>query len=142
MALDIECFKYMVDPSHNFSESSGVAKREIDRDSLFLKADLRFTSSNAQGEVRIRNLSAGGLMAEAPVQVARGEKVELNLRNVGWISGVVAWVAEGRIGIAFDHPIDPKAVRKPIGQSESDVPYYLKRIDIQQEKSRRNLRRV
>lgn len=132
----------MADPSHNFPKSSSVAKREIDRDSLFLKAELRFPASNAQGEVRIRNLSAGGLMAEAPVQVARGEKVELNLRNIGWISGVVAWVAEGRIGIAFDHPIDPKAARKPVGQSESDIPFYLQKIDRKQEVNKRNLRRV
>jgi PilZ domain len=132
----------MADLSHNFPEISGVAKREIDRDSLFLKAELRFPASNEQGEVRIRNLSAGGLMAEAPVQVARGEKVELNMRNIGWISGVVAWVAEGRIGIAFDHPIDPKAARKPVGQSESDLPLYLRKIDQKQKVMISKLRRV
>ncbi|NJM50184.1 MAG: PilZ domain-containing protein [Sphingomonadales bacterium] len=104
-------------------------KRGQDRDSLFLKAILRFPSTDAEGEVRIRNLSAGGLMAEAPVRVARGEKVEVNLRNIGWIGGSVAWVTEGRIGIAFDHPIDPKAARKPAADTHAHVPHYLKKLD-------------
>ena len=133
----------MVDLSQNISDSEGgVAKRDADRDSLFLKAVLRFPASKEEGEVRIRNLSAGGLMAEAPVQVARGEKVELNLRNIGWITGTVAWVAEGRIGIAFDQPIDPKVARKPVGQGDSEVPFYLKKLDRQQDKNKRNLRPI
>ena len=134
----------MIDPSKQFPDDGGVAKREIDRDSLFLKADLRFSATKEQGEVRIRNLSAGGLMAEAPVQVARGDKLDVNLRNVGWVPGTVAWVAEGRIGIAFDHPIDPKAARKPVGQAndKDDVPFYLQKLNKQQQDSKKNLRRV
>ncbi|MFC4291628.1 PilZ domain-containing protein [Sphingorhabdus arenilitoris] len=113
---------------HSVSSPADI-KRGQDRDSLFLKAILRFPSSEAEGEVRIRNLSAGGLMAEAPVRVTRGEKAEVNLRNIGWISGSVAWVTEGRIGIAFDHPIDPKAARKPTGSNQADKPLYLKKLD-------------
>lgn len=104
------------------------AQRNEDRDSLFLKAVLRFPVSDVEGEVRIRNLSAGGLMAEAPVRVARGEKVEINLRTIGWISGSVAWVTEGRLGIAFDHPIDPKAARNPVGASNVELPRYLQKL--------------
>jgi PilZ domain len=71
----------------------GAPARDADRDSLLLKAVLRFETIKEDKEVRIRNLSAGGLMAEAPLRVARGEKVEINLRNVGWISGTVAWAS-------------------------------------------------
>lgn len=105
------------------------AKRGQDRDSLLLKAVLRFPSSGNEGEVRIRNLSAGGLMAETPARVARGEVVEVNLRNIGWITGHVAWITEGRLGIAFDHPIDPKDARKPSGQGDLDMPHYLKKLN-------------
>jgi hypothetical protein len=108
---------------------SPAAKRGPDRDSLLLKAVLRFPRTKDEGEVRIRNLSAGGLMAEAPLRVARGEPVEINLRSIGWISGHVAWVTEGRLGIAFDHPIDPKNARKPVGQAELDMPHYLKKLN-------------
>lgn len=108
------------------SQTSGMSKRELERDSLFLHATLRFVEGDDCGEVRIRNLSAGGLMAEAPVIAKRGDKVELELRNIGRITGHVAWVAQGRLGIAFDHAIDPKLVRKPVGQSKHELPRYLK----------------
>ncbi|MEP7348849.1 MAG: PilZ domain-containing protein [Sphingorhabdus sp.] len=112
--------------------NSGIqtgAKRDQGRDSLLLKAILRFPSSGKEGEVRIRNLSSGGLMAETPVRVTRGEVVEINLRSIGWVTGHVAWITEGRMGIAFDHPLNPKAARKPVGQSEQDLPPYLKKLN-------------
>jgi PilZ domain len=110
-------------------ESPASAKRGMDRDSLFLKAILRFGSSKNETEVRIRNLSAGGLMAEAPLRVTRGESVEINLRSIGWITGHVAWVTEGRVGIAFDHPINPMDARKPVGTAAPDIPPYLKKLN-------------
>jgi PilZ domain len=108
---------------------SAAAKRGTNRDSLLLKAILRFPSTQEEREVRIRNLSAGGLMAEVPVRVTRGESVEINLRSIGWITGHVAWITEGRIGIAFDHPINPKDARKPTGSGELDIPPYLKKLN-------------
>ena len=110
-------------------DNPASAKRGNNRDSLLLKAVLRFANVSEDREVRIRNLSAGGLMAEAPLRVARGEPVEIHLRSIGWISGHVAWVTEGRIGIAFDHPINPMDARKPVGQSELEMPNYLKKLN-------------
>ena len=104
-------------------------KRGMNRDSLFLKAILRFQSVKEEREVRIRNLSAGGLMAETPARVMRGEPVEINLRGIGLITGHVAWVTEGRIGIAFDHPINPKDARNPVGATEHEMPSYLKKLN-------------
>jgi hypothetical protein len=108
------------------SQAVAHAKRELARDSLFLKAELRFTDGDDCGEVRIRNLSAGGLMAEAPVLAKRGDKVELELRNIGRVTGHVAWVAQGRFGVAFDHPINPKLARQPVGQNKTELPRYLR----------------
>jgi len=108
------------------SQTSGQPKRELDRDSLFLQARLKFVDGDDCGEVRIRNLSAGGLMAEAPVRAKRGDKVELELRNIGDVTGYVAWVAQGRFGVAFDYPIDPKLARKPVGQNKIELPRYLR----------------
>ncbi|MEH6790107.1 PilZ domain-containing protein [Parasphingorhabdus sp.] len=108
------------------SQALAQPKRELDRDSLFLKAELCLVDGQDCGEVRIRNLSAGGLMAEAPVLTKRGDKIELELRNIGRITGHVAWVAQGRFGVAFDHPIDPKLARKPVGQTKSELPPYLR----------------
>jgi hypothetical protein len=110
-------------------DNMAAAKRGMDRDSLFLKAVLRFPSTKEEREVRIRNLSAGGLMAEIPTNVSRGEQVEINLRSIGWVSGHIAWVTEGRVGIAFDHPINPKDARKPVSAGELELPNYLKKLN-------------
>jgi hypothetical protein len=110
-------------------DSMSIAKRGMDRDSLFLKAVLRFPSAKDEHEVRIRNLSAGGLMAEIPTDAPRGERVEINLRSIGWVSGRIAWVTDGRVGIAFDHPINPKDARKPANAGERELPLYLKKLN-------------
>ena len=108
------------------SQAVDHPKRKLDRDSLFLKAALKFIDGDDCGEVRIRNLSAGGLMAEAPVLAKRGDNVQIELRNIGQVTGYVAWVAQGRFGVAFDHPIDPKLARQPVGQKKSGLPRYLR----------------
>jgi len=108
------------------SQALDQPKRQLDRDSLFLKAALNFVDGDDCGEVRIRNLSAGGLMAEAQVLAKRGDKVQLELRNIGQVTGRVAWVAQGRFGVVFDHPIDPKLARQPVGQKKMELPRYLR----------------
>ena len=111
-----------------FNPTDLDVKRGQNRDSLFVKAVLRFPVSGDEREVRVRNISSGGLMAEAPLRTPRGDPIEVQLRNIGWVSGKVAWVAESRFGIAFDYPIDPKmlAVRESTGY---EVPRYLAKID-------------
>jgi hypothetical protein len=111
-----------------FSPNDMDVKRGQNRDSLFVKAVLRFPVSGDEKEVRVRNISSGGLMAEAPLRTPRGDPIEVQLRNIGWVSGKVAWVAESRFGIAFDYPIDPKmlSVRESSGY---EIPRYLAKID-------------
>lgn len=88
--------------------------RDRARDSLFLSATLHINDESIG--VRVRNLSAGGLMAEYARPVALGETLEIELRGIGRIAGRIAWATDGRIGIAFAQPIDPKLARKPVGQ--------------------------
>ena len=98
------------------------------RDSLFLIAPFRLsTHRDAETQVRVRNLSASGLMAEVRDPVAMGTPVELNIRGIGWVPGRVAWAAVGRIGVAFDHPIDPIMARKPVSGG-AKPPVYVKPV--------------
>jgi hypothetical protein len=85
------------------------------RDSLFLMARMRTPLLTEALPVRIRNLSAGGLMAEFPTPLDRDTPVEVDVRGIGWIPGRIAWYAEGRAGVAFLAPIDPQRARKPVG---------------------------
>ncbi|MEG3164067.1 PilZ domain-containing protein [Sphingomonas sp. PB2P19] len=97
-------------------EDGGVqTKRATGRDSLFLVAQFRLSGEAKTRDVRVRNLSEGGLMIELDRMIAVGTAVTLDLRGIGEITGTVAWGTEGRLGIALDAPIDPKKARKPVG---------------------------
>lgn len=101
--------------------------RQDGRDSLFLLADLRKVGEVAERRLKIRNLSAGGMMAEGPFAVTRGEEVEVNLRNLGWVRGSVAWIQDNRFGVAFAEEIDPKAARAPLpAAAQSEIPRFIK----------------
>jgi len=103
--------------------------RQISRDSLFVLAELRLDGSETPHKVKVRNLSAGGLMADAPLKVQRGQLCSVELRNIGWVEGSVAWVQENRFGIAFREEIDPKVARAPVAASEGTARYVRPPID-------------
>jgi prepilin-type processing-associated H-X9-DG protein len=90
-----------------------VETRNMNRESLLLLANLRVDGQETSHRVRVRNLSAGGMMAEADAVVARGSRVSVQLRNIGWVDGSVAWRQDNRFGIAFVDTIDPAKVREP-----------------------------
>lgn len=99
------------------AEATDESQRNEARDSLFLMAELRGPGQPVL-PVRVRNLSAGGLMAEYTGLLDSGSVVELDVRGVGWVPGRIAWRAAGRIGVAFDRPIDPLSARKPVGNGK------------------------
>lgn len=101
------------DPRCDAATDDDAQDRNAARDSLFLMSELRI--GGVSTTVRVRNLSAGGLMAEYQQGLAEDAVVECELRGVGVVRGKVAWSAAGRIGIAFDRPIDPMLARKPVG---------------------------
>ncbi|MCL6249798.1 PilZ domain-containing protein [Altererythrobacter sp. KTW20L] len=92
---------------------NNVDTRQVNRDSLFLLAQLSVDGQEAVHRVKVRNLSAGGMMAEGAAQVARGQLVHVELRNIGWVKGSVAWKQDDRFGIAFIDEIDPTRARAP-----------------------------
>ena len=96
-----------------------AAKRKKSRDSLFLVAGLRIENRPGSIEVRVRNLSSGGLMAEYAHPLEIGTAVEVDVRGVGRVVGEVAWTTAGRIGISFDKPIDPLQARKPVSTPQN-----------------------
>lgn len=104
-----------------------MEKRQIARDSLFVMADMRLAGSTAVHRIKVRNLSSGGLMAEGGPQVVSGTGVSIDLRNIGWIDGTVAWVQDNRCGIAFVEEIDPKAVRGPASAGNGQPEFYRRR---------------
>lgn len=94
---------------------TGMETRSLARDSLFLLATVQIEQQSERHRVRVRNLSDGGMMAEgANVRVQRGNRVVVELRNVGEVQGSVAWVQDNRFGIAFDSEVDSQRARRPL----------------------------
>ena len=108
---------------------SNVDTRQVNRDSLFLLAQVRVDGQDAITRVKVRNLSAGGMMAEGESKVVRGSLVAIELRNIGWVEGSVAWKQGDRFGIAFVDEIDPAVVRAPAESTAGEgyeVPRYTR----------------
>lgn len=76
----------------------------------------------------VRNLSAGGMMAEHDPVFPVDTAVTVQLRNLGSVPGRVVWMIENRMGIAFDREIDPAAARKPMLKTSSASPKKAKPI--------------
>lgn len=106
-------------------DATDATRRE--RDSLFLLARVRIGDEAAAREVRVRNLSAGGLMAEIDRPLATGTALTVELRGIGEVTGTVAWCTAGRVGVALDTAIDPKKARKPVvARPESKTTFQAK----------------
>lgn len=99
-----------------------IEHRRLGRDALFLMADLRLIGADGEHRVRVRNLSPAGMMAEGNVKVGAGTRIEVALRNVGWVEGTVAWIQDNRFGIAFADRIDTTLVREePVDGASADL---------------------
>lgn len=98
---------------------SAVETRTVSRDSLFLLASIRVEQDSEAHKVRVRNLSDGGMMGEGTLRVQRGNRLEIELRNIGKVDGSVAWVQDNRFGIAFDEEVNSAMARKPSGEAET-----------------------
>ena len=107
--------QFSYDPLTTLSADDFTGQRTGARDSLMLTALFRI-AERPEVQVRVRNLSSGGLMAEVSSPIPSGTSVEVEVRGVGWIGGRIAWCAEGRVGVAFDREIDPLLARKPVGK--------------------------
>ena len=93
-----------------------VETRQASRESLLLLANLRVNGQEKTHRARVRNLSEAGMMAEteAPLALARGSHIAVELRIVGWVEATVAWRQDNRLGIAFIDRIEPALVREPV----------------------------
>ena len=118
--------QFSYDPVNTLSADDFTGQRAGARDSLMLTAQFRIAGRDLI-QVRVRNLSSGGLMAEYAQPINSGTPVDVDVRGVGWVSGRIAWSAEGRVGVAFDQEIDPMLARKPVGKGPG-TPSFVKPI--------------
>lgn len=64
--------------------------------------------------IKIRNISASGLLAETEQALAVGDQVVVRLGNDVQVRASVAWGAPPRFGLQFHQEIDPSAARRQV----------------------------
>lgn len=107
--------------SDPFNQPGTTHARGDMRDSMFLQASMQVSPDSEAVPLRVRNLSAGGLMADCPTAVEPGQEVQVGLRNIGVVPGRIAWVNDNQIGVAFLNRIDPRVARRPVGTHASEA---------------------
>ena len=94
--------------STTFSLSTSVPRPSERRNDNRVAPVLRVAKLDGpSGEqlVRVRNVSAGGLMAEVGQPVAVGEAVSIELSSQK-IPGSIVWIRDGTIGVKFEQNVD------------------------------------
>ena len=86
---------------------------ERERQNLLLMATVCVRGSETC-RVRVRNISRGGVKAVGPLLPFAGETLRIELPNLGWLRGKVAWARGEEFGIELFSQIDPLVVRKPV----------------------------
>jgi len=116
-------------PARDNNQPDGTSKRATPRDSLFLLTTLADETGRPLGKARVRNLSETGMMADCERHFSDGDRLVVDLRGIGEVSGRVTWVRGDRIGMAFDRRIDPQAARRPVQTGRGDpTPAYLRQL--------------
>jgi len=101
------------DAPQDCAPATDADQRHAQRDKLLLSAICLWPARQSEERLKVRNVSATGLMAEGTTGAVVGEKVLLELRNVGPVEGMVAWVQGNRFGVAFTQTINPSLLRSP-----------------------------
>lgn len=91
-------------------------RRTSQRHSVLLNATVR--TDRVERQVRVCNVSTGGLMAKTDAPLETGAGILVLLRNCEPIWGSIAWFRRGTFGVAFDDPIDVDQVKLPVGWTQ------------------------
>jgi hypothetical protein len=94
--------------STTFSLSTAVPRpceRRADERIIPMLRVAKLSSAAGEQLVRVRNVSAGGLMAEIgqPIEIGTSVNVELSSQQ---ISGSIVWIRDGLAGVKFDQNLD------------------------------------
>ena len=91
-----------------FSLSTAVPRpserRAADRIAPFLQI-AKLTGPSGEQLIRVRNVSAGGLMGDTTAEGSVGDEVSVELSSQR-IPGSIVWIREGSVGIKFNQNVD------------------------------------
>lgn len=96
--------------------SSATGKPRAPRDSMLLAGTITRSGEDASRgfALRVRNLSATGVMGDCSVTFEAGDAVDVALSRIGVVPGMVAWAKDGQVAVTFDLEIDPRQARRRV----------------------------
>ncbi len=94
------------------NEDRVAQHRGKSRESIFLGAVINLGDEVQSHNVRVRNISSGGMMIDLAGPQPKGLVVVAEMKGIGEVRGYIAWSTENRTGIAFDRVVDPKLARQ------------------------------
>jgi hypothetical protein len=103
--------------------------RDKSRESIFLGAVVSLGNQRQSLNVRVRNISSGGMMIDLVGPQPKGLAVVAEMKGIGEVRGRIAWSTENRAGIAFDRVVDPKLARHTPAPAPSAPSYARPPID-------------
>jgi hypothetical protein len=96
---------------NNLEDEAVLQPRDKSRESIFLGAVVHIGDEKQSRNVRVRNISSGGMMIDLPGPQPRGLLVVAEMKGIGEVRGQIVWSTENRAGIAFEKVVDPKLAR-------------------------------
>ena len=96
---------------NTLDDETVLQPRDKSRESIFLGAVVHIGDETQSRNVRVRNISSGGMMIDLPGPQPRGLLVIAEMKGIGDVRGRIVWSTENRAGIAFEKVVDPKLAR-------------------------------
>jgi hypothetical protein len=88
-----------------------------------LMVAVRFAGDPHVHRLRARDIAAGGVRLAFRGDAIPGDSVTVEFAAIGVVTGVVAWAADGELGVRFVETIDPEQARLPVtGDFRAPVP--------------------
>lgn len=98
---------------HAPSPSASQAARKAKRLSVTIASRIRHKGMQS-AEVTIRDLAFTGFRADCALELAKGERISIDLPPFGLVPAKIAWCREGMVGGLFDSVVDIRhCVLKP-----------------------------
>ena len=104
----------------------GIETRTFDRDSLYVCGEMTTGEPEISIRIKVRNLSAGGMMAVCDDPVRPGQEAVFGLPNIGRVRGKILWVEGRRFGTGFEQQIDPRLARQQPHLDDREAPRFAR----------------
>lgn len=111
--------------------ADGADRRHDERRKLSLLA--RGSHHDGSGiDVLIHNISGTGLLFESDIQLAKGDRIEIELPHAGDITAAVIWASGRHFGCQFEGPVSPATLSAVELKSATATATSLEEIEEQQ----------